>query len=193
MKIYTKTGDTGQTGLFGGQRVAKDTQRIEAYGTVDELNSVLGQAISDLIEARGKFKTKGLAGLAKEITHIQSDLFVLGAELATPRGKTPPIGLIKMSSIKVLEQSIDRMEKGLKPLRNFILPQGPRAATTLHFARAVSRRAERIIVGLHRSEPLRSEVVIFANRISDWLFVAARFCTKEYRAKETEWKPVRKK
>lgn len=180
MKIYTKTGDKGETGLYGGSRVPKDHIRIESYGAVDELNAWLGYVMALL-------KEKSLAPLKKELHRIQGELFELGAELATPRGKTTKGQLIDQAATLRLEKSIDAMEAKLKPLRNFILPQGSLAVCAMHAARAVSRRAERHITTLHRAEPLRPEVLIYINRMSDYLFVCSRHCARLQKCKEVAW------
>ncbi len=147
MKIYTKTGDRGDTGLFGGPRVAKDDVRIEAYGTVDELNSVLG-----MVRATG--------GLSKEIdelaSRIQDELFALGAQLATPDPSAHKTSLVGAAQVAALESAIDHYEDGLEPLRQFILPIGTPAAAALHFARTVCRRAERRVVSLRAWPASRS-------------------------------------
>jgi cob(I)alamin adenosyltransferase len=170
MKIYTKTGDDGSTGLFGGGRVAKDDARIEAYGTVDELNAVIGIA-----------RAAGIAADVDEVLAlVQNDLFVAGAELATP---VEALAKLDQRSSRLgevhaarLEAAIDRFEERLQPLREFILPGGGAAGAALHFARTVCRRAERRVVtfrGLH-PDAVSDAVVIYLNRLSDLLFVLAR-------------------
>ena len=150
MKIYTKTGDSGETGLYGGARVLKDNIRIQTYGTLDELNATLGMALAEA----------GLPPvLQNQLLRIQGELFQLGAELATPTGKTVAISLIEASQIESLENEIDSMEIQLKPLKTFILPGGLKAAAVLHFARTVGRRAERELITLNRSEPVRPIVL----------------------------------
>ncbi len=166
MKIYTKTGDDGGTGLFGGPRVAKDDPRIEAYGTVDELNSLLGWA-----------RTVGLpAEVDGCIMRIQHELFAVGAELATPDPAAQGTDWTGPQQIAGLEQAIDRMEEPLAPLRQFILPGGTPAAAALHMARTVCRRAERRVVTLSHQEPqaIRGSIVVYLNRLGDLLFVLAR-------------------
>lgn len=178
MKIYTKTGDKGETGLFGGKRIAKDADRIEAYGTVDELNAILGVVRSfRLPEA-----------VDKVLVQIQRDLFVVGSELATPEEKISGFTKITSENVSSLEQSIDRFDANLPKLSSFILPEGTAAAASLHFARTVCRRAERRIVHLSKSERVGEHVVIYLNRLSDLLFVLARFVN--YSSKHTEelWK-----
>jgi cob(I)alamin adenosyltransferase len=165
MKIYTKTGDSGDTGLFGGPRVPKDDLRIEAYGTVDELNAQLGLARSESLPP----DVDALLG------RLQNELFVVGAELATPQPH-PHVPRIEAAHVAALEQAIDQAEAQLPPLREFILPGGTRAAALLHVARAVCRRAERRVVRLSRreGENVSPQVVVYLNRLSDLLFVLAR-------------------
>jgi cob(I)alamin adenosyltransferase len=178
MKIYTKKGDAGETGLFGNVRVPKDDLRISSYGTLDELNTILGMVLCD-IEVHGELKT--------HLGRIQNELFQLGAELATPGGKDAGIQLVDLHEIHLLEREIDAMEIQLPPLKNFILPGGSRAASQLHFARTVCRRAERDIVSLNRSEPLRAEVLQYVNRLSDYLFVCARFANHLAKKPDVPW------
>ena len=166
-RIYTRTGDDGSTGLGGGQRVPKQSARIEAYGTVDELNSCLGVALaSGLCEEN--------AALVKQ---IQNDLFDLGGDLCILEEDKARFKLngVEAAQVKWLEQSIDRMQKSLKPLENFILPGGTLGAANLHVARCVCRRAERDVLRLAEKEALGAQVVIYLNRLSDVLFVMARF------------------
>lgn len=165
MKIYTKTGDRGETGLFGGARVSKDAPRVEAYGAVDELNASIGVAIATL----------GPGELARQLERVQSDLFSLGADLATPDGvKSAAAVRIDASAIGLLEGEIDAWEVGLTPLASFILPGGTPAAAQLHYARTVCRRAERRVIALAHRESISDTPIRFLNRLSDWLFVAAR-------------------
>ncbi|GAA0341446.1 cob(I)yrinic acid a,c-diamide adenosyltransferase [Bacillus carboniphilus] len=168
MKIYTKTGDKGTTSLVYGQRVSKNDVRVEAYGTCDEANSLIGQGMSFLHDV----SFEGKEDVLKQIHTIQTILFHVGAELATPAGKEVAWKL-EEKHIKELESAIDQLDSGLEPLKNFILPGGHPAGATLHVARTVVRRAERIAVGLGESaNPL---VLSYLNRLSDYLFVAARF------------------
>jgi cob(I)alamin adenosyltransferase len=170
VKIYTRTGDRGETSLFGGARVPKDDPRIEAYGTVDELNSFIGAA-------RASWPSSPLDAL---LARIQSDLFDIGARLAAP-GSDRFRGA-DAARIPELEQSIDAMESELPPLRNFILPGGCAAAAQLHVARTVCRRAERLVVALGE-EPS----VVYLNRLSDWLFVAARYANLKFGVDDVVW------
>ena len=184
MKIYTRSGDTGETGLFGGPRVAKDDLRVEAYGAVDEAHAALG-------EARGRAAGDGeLRGL---LAAIQDRLFTIGAELATPSGAKARSALPPIDSAWAaeLEAAIDRWETELPPLRQFVLPGGPPLAGALHVARAVCRRAERRVVALHRHDPVSPLVLAYLNRLSDFLFVAARIATRRAGEGEIPWTPAR--
>ena len=180
MKIYTKTGDKGDTSLFGGQRVPKDALRIEAYGTVDELNSVLG-----IVRADNKEKE-----IDEILDRIQNDLFDLGADLATPRsGNNKQIKRIEAKHSVHLERRIDQLDEHLKPLKSFVLPGGSEVAARLHFARTVCRRAERSVVRLSRHEDIGEGITIYLNRLSDLLFVMARYANHVSDVPETKWKP----
>lgn len=170
MKIYTKTGDTGTTALFGGQRVSKADLRVDAYGTVDELNSYLGLLFEEEL-----------------ILQIQDRLFTIGAMLATEPGNTKvKVPHLSEDDIIVLEKAIDKMEEGLEPMKHFILPGGHPTVSFCHIARTVCRRAERIVVALNDVDPL---VIKYLNRLSDYLFVLSRFLSKKLHAKETPWIP----
>jgi cob(I)alamin adenosyltransferase len=167
MKIYTRTGDAGETGLFGGARIGKDDARVEAYGTVDETNSCLG-----VVRAMGVSATTDAA-----LLRIQSDLFTVGAELACAPGKEAKLklSLVGDADIARLEGWIDDAEAPLVPLKNFVLPGGSPGAAELHRARTVCRRAERRTLSAGRASAIRPEIVIYLNRLSDLLFVLARF------------------
>jgi cob(I)alamin adenosyltransferase len=178
MKIYTKTGDDGSTGLIGGARVRKDAMRIEATGEIDETNAALGLVLATLPPGHAA---------AGWLTAIQSDLFSVGALLSTPPAQTKPSAEISADRIEALENQIDQMEKTLKPLKNFILPQGTAAAATLHLARAVARRAERRVVALDQQEKLPAAILIYLNRLSDFLFVLARWTNQQQGGSETAW------
>jgi cob(I)alamin adenosyltransferase len=167
MKIYTRTGDTGNTGLFGGARVDKDDPRVEAYGTVDELNSCLGVV-----------RTTGLsAATDASLVRIQSDLFTVGAELACVAGKEDKLRITPIGELDILrlEGWIDASEAPLAPLQHFVLPGGCSSAAELHRARTVCRRAERRTLSAGRASPIRSEILVYLNRLSDLLFVLARY------------------
>jgi len=171
MKIYTKTGDTGLTGLIGGVRVAKDALRVEAYGALDELNACLGLVVTALPDDASELRTV--------LTGLQSELFDLGAELATsPQHKggklVSSIAITTSAQVEALERAIDHYESAVSPLQNFILPGGSLAAAHLHLARTVARRAERRAITLAAHESLNPEVLRYLNRLSDLLFVLAR-------------------
>lgn len=183
MKIYTRTGDQGTTALFGGERVTKSHPRIEAYGTVDEVNSAVGLARSLL---RGE---PGQDELDPVLARIQTDLFVLGADLATPSAAKPAVPRVEASHVEHLEQEIDRFDGALPPLKHFILPGGTSAAATLHLARTVCRRAERLAVATAGLESINEHVITYLNRLSDLLFVLARWANQEAGLEEATWQP----
>jgi cob(I)alamin adenosyltransferase len=181
MKIYTKTGDDGTTGLFGGGRVAKDDARVEAYGTVDETNSAVGLARSLSSDRE----------LDELLGSIQVDLFAVGAELACVPGKEEKLGatLLDPEAAVRLEQAIDRYELLLAPLRHFVLPGGSAPAAALHHVRTVCRRAERRVITLSRLEPVRQLIVVYLNRLSDLAFVLARACNHQAGVADVPWIP----
>ncbi len=180
MKIYTRTGDKGDTALLGGQRVPKDALRVEAYGTVDELNSVLGIVLADNNDS----------GINLVLRPIQMQLFALGAELATPDPKeVSSIPRIGREDTARLEEFIDSLGADLSPLRNFIVPGGTPAASRIHFARTVCRRAERAVIRLSHKEPVGEETIAYLNRLSDLLFVLARHVNAKAGVQEVPWKP----
>ena len=183
MKIYTKKGDSGETSLFGGGRVSKSSARIEAYGTVDELNSLIGLAGSHSLSPKGTVWTE----------KIQQFLFVLGSDLATPPDAKARVNRIGNEEITALEQTIDEMEEELDPLKNFILPGGSQPGATLHLARTVCRRAERATVACGEQEEISEQALQFLNRLSDFLFVLARYENKYAGIQETRWAPERPK
>lgn len=183
MKIYTKKGDQGETGLFGGSRVSKDHARILAYGTLDEFGAALGLALS----------TDGMGtplpqSLIEKLVRIEGEIFQLGAELATPSDKKTSVPLVSENEIITLEKEIDQMEKEIPELKNFILPGGTSRSCALHVARTIIRRAERELVSLSKTETLRPEVIQYANRLSDYLFVCARWANHQAGGKELIWK-----
>jgi cob(I)alamin adenosyltransferase len=182
MKIYTKSGDLGQTSLWGGDRVKKSDPRVSAYGTLDEGNSTIGSALSFFPEAH-----LTLERTHHELTQIQNELFQVGSELATQAGTKNACPLVTETEITRLEDEIDAMEKVLEPLKNFILPGGASAGAFLHLARTVIRRAERECVELNETHSLRPEVIRYLNRLSDYLFVCARFVNHELKSPETKW------
>lgn len=184
MTIYTKTGDDGETALFGGGRVPKNDRRVEAFGAVDELNSFVGLALRRLADAGSdahgdaQAGSDSAAGVRRGLLLIQNDLFALGANLATskgddsrPRPQTPDVPVAR---VKAMEEWIDKASEELPELRQFILPGGTEAAALLHVCRSVCRRAERAVVALGREEFLDPGIVPYLNRLSDLLFVWAR-------------------
>jgi cob(I)alamin adenosyltransferase len=177
MKIYTRTGDKGKTGLWGGQRVEKDSARVTAYGHVDELNAVLGIARASGIDE----------SLDEPLAHIQNELFVVGSDLATPESSTTRVDRMNAATSTRLEQEIDAFEATLEPLRQFIVPGGTMAAAYLHLARTVCRRAERSVVTLAASEPTNEHILVYLNRLSDWLFVAARVANARAGVADVPW------
>lgn len=191
MKIYTKTGDSGTTGLFGGPRVAKDDCRIEAYGTVDELNAVIGLVRHELASESDSDDQMPNADRIKfddQLAKVQHELFSLGAELATPQPDEYSLRVIDGNHVERIEGWIDEAEQTLPPLKQFILPGGTAVASHLHVARAVCRRAERRVITLSDSldateAEISAALVVYLNRLSDWLFVASRYanhvCGKE--------------
>ncbi len=182
MKIYTKTGDQGETGVFGGPRVPKDHPRIEAYGTVDELNAVLGLARCENLPP----------DVDDLLARIQNELFDVGAELATPQPEAKGIARTAPRHVEALEKAIDHYEAGLTPLKAFILPGGVKAAAWLHLARTVCRRAERRLVTLvHETaggdEAVSPTVLIYLNRLSDLCFVLARSLNADAKMPDVAW------
>ncbi len=182
MKIYTKTGDEGFTSLYGGKRVLKNNDRIDAYGTIDELNSFIGLLRDQEITTDHK----------NFLTQIQIELFSIGSILATPRNnqkKNLNIQKVTTDQIEALENEIDRLDTSLPPMTHFILPGGHPCVSYCHVARAICRRAERLAYSLHHNEPLEKEVLMYLNRLSDYLFVLARKLTKELEVEEIKWIP----
>jgi cob(I)alamin adenosyltransferase len=188
MKIYTKTGDDGTTGLIGGGRVRKCDSRIDCYGTVDELNAVIGLAASAEAVNSGAGRETELFGLLRQ---VQNDLFVIGSHLATPDESPHRSSLPALDEQMVtrLEMQIDASEAQLPKLRNFILPGGSESAARLHLARTVCRRAERLLVNFSLDRPVPGVVLTYLNRLSDWLFVQARFANHLAGVEDVLWKP----
>ena len=179
MKIYTKTGDTGDTSLFDNSRVSKADARVDAYGEVDEVNACLGAALAAGVSA----------DIATVLTTVQKDLFAVGARLADPSSRIAERvtkAAVTSQQIELLEATIDRLETELPPLRRFILPGGSPAGSLLHLARTVCRRAERRVVGLG-ADAVEPGVIIYLNRLSDLLFVMARAVNHRAGIAETEW------
>ena len=178
-KVYTRTGDDGTTSLGGGQRVPKDSLRIEAVGAVDELNSHIGAAIAAGLDPL----------LEEELARIQNDLFHLGSDLCILEGEKAvrPVPRIESRHVAALEALMDRLSESLSPLENFVLPGGTPGAAALHVARSVSRRAERDALRLSRSEPIGEHVVPYLNRLSDTLFVMARYENRRKNRPDVLW------
>ena len=183
MKIYTKTGDKGETSLFGGERVSKNSARLEAYGTIDELNAFIGLAAAESKSDKVK----------SVLLDLQSKLFVVGADLATPdteKNKKLKIARTPAEFYKEAEKQIDDFESELEELKNFILPGGTKSAAYLHVCRTIARRAERVVVALNNEVKLGENIIIFLNRLSDLFFVLARYENKVSNTPDTPWKPV---
>ncbi len=180
MKIYTRGGDTGQTQLLSVGRVAKDHPRLAAYGEIDELNSLLG-----LVRA-----TELAPPLPERLLALQQQLFVLGSEIAVPKPDeiNMQIPRVNAADVTALERQIDELDAQLPRLKNFILPGGSAGAARLHFARTVCRRAERSLQSLHQAEPLRAEVLAYINRLSDLLFVMARYENAQRGVADVIWR-----
>ena len=179
-RVYTKVGDGGTSRLAGGQEVAKDSARLEAYGTLDELNAVLGVLVESL--------TEGLP--RRRLLRIQNELFDVGGELAVlPEDRHPQQIVISEADVTRLEEEIDEVNAALPTLRSFVLPGGGMAAALFHQARTVCRRAERRLVTLHHAAPQRAEVLTFVNRLSDWLFVMGRQAAVDAGRGELLWRP----
>jgi cob(I)alamin adenosyltransferase len=176
-KIYTRTGDGGSAGLVDGSRVSKASARMAAIGEVDEANAAIGVAIAAL----------GGSEAAKRLVRIQNDLFDLGADVATP-GEVEGALRIVASQVERLESEIDEMNASLDPLTSFILPSGPAGVSALHLARAIVRRAERAAVALHEAEPVNAQLIAYLNRLSDHLFVTARFVAMSHGG-DILWQP----
>ncbi len=176
MKLYTKRGDDGTTGLVGGGRVSKGDLRVTAYGEVDECNAAVGAVLAACRDE----------GITTVLQRIQSELFTLGSELATPEGQTP---VVTMGDAHVarLEACIDEAEREVAPLKHFVLPGGSEVASRLHLARAVCRRAERAAVTLSQQQSVRSHSLVYLNRLSDLLFVLARLGNHREGVVETPW------
>ena len=185
MKIYTRTGDSGETGLFGGGRVSKSDMRVEAYGSVDELNAVVGWCVGLLepIEVES----------AERLRLVQADLFNLGAHLATPAPREgrrkPELPPLPSDRIATMERWMDEWEAVLPPLTSFILPGGSESGSALHMCRTVCRRAERRVVALGSAEAIDPSILTYLNRLSDTLFVLARFINRRCEQPETTWNP----
>ena len=185
-KIYTKTGDKGETSLYGGTRVSKAAARVESCGTLDELNAFIGLAKAEISDEK----------VLSQLQKIQFDLFTVGSEAATPtdkmllaNGKNRLDLMISEKEITELELWMDDFDAELEPLKFFILPSGGKAAATLHVCRTVCRRAERAMVFLNETEEVRPELIKYLNRLSDYLFILARYISKISGEKEDFWNP----
>lgn len=182
VKIYTRTGDDGTTGLYGGSRVPKTSARVDAYGTIDETSATIGMA-----------RAAGVPGeIDAVLAEVQDDLFTLGAELACAPGRADKLlkmRLIEAADAERLEKAIDHAEEGLPKLRSFILPGGTPGAAALHLARCVARRAERCVLSLEGEDAARREIVVYLNRLSDLLFVLARKANHMASVEDLPWKP----
>jgi cob(I)alamin adenosyltransferase len=182
MKIYTKTGDNGETGLFGGERVSKDSLRLNAYGTLDELNAFIGLTITEVKNSKVK----------KVLVDLQNKLFVVGSDLAAPENeKNKKLKIVRTPDtyIEETEKLIDEFDSQLDELKNFILPGGSKSAALLHICRTISRRTEREIVALKNAVSIGDNIFIFINRISDLFFVLSRFENKYSNIPDTKWVP----
>lgn len=182
MKIYTKTGDEGKTSLIGGARVPKSHDRVEAYGSVDELNTHVGLIRDQPVNAERQ----------QLLLDIQNNLFVIGSLLAADAAHQSKLPALQKESVEALEQAIDQMQERLEPMRNFILPGGHPAVSYCHVARCVCRRAERSVVLLHEKEGVEHLILVYLNRLSDYLFVLSRAVAKELGIAENYWKGVKK-
>lgn len=180
MKIYTKTGDSGTTSLFGGTRVPKSELRIDTYGTIDELNSFVGYLRDQEINQKRK----------DSLVEVQDRLFTIGSILATEPGNTKvKVPALQEADIAFLENEIDKMELELEPMRFFVLPGGHPSVSIGHVTRTVCRRAERLVIALNAVEPVSPLVIKYLNRLSDYLFVLCRTMARELNVEETPWRP----
>lgn len=182
-RIYTRTGDAGTTGLFGGGRVRKDDVRVDAYGEVDELNACIGFVLAVCASEWVRIR----------LVLVQSDLFAVGAHLATPPApdgrKQPQLPALPAARVNEMESWMDEASNSLEPLRAFILPGGTQCAAALHLARTVARRAERRVIALASSNEVPAEIITYLNRLSDFLFVAARLTNREAGVADSPWTP----
>ncbi|HKA34015.1 MAG TPA: cob(I)yrinic acid a,c-diamide adenosyltransferase [Candidatus Binatia bacterium] len=186
-RVYTRTGDSGETALVGGRRVPKDSPRIEAYGTIDELNSIIGLARAFNDERSRNAKARRF--LDEVLAKIQDELFDLGSELATPPdAEYSGMFHIGDAEVKRLEATMDRCQKELEPLKSFVLPGGGKVGAFLHQCRTVCRRAERDLLRLSRAEPVSEWAIKYVNRLSDLFFVLSRWAAKQAGKRETLWK-----
>jgi cob(I)alamin adenosyltransferase len=204
-RLYTRSGDDGTTGLFGGARVSKDHPRVEAYGTVDELNASLGLAAAEVRrEQKSKAGTREAASvlasrLDQLLLHVfddlQSRLFDIGADLATPEGSKQEAKILRISEEQVaeVEKWIDEIDSGNAPMKSFVMPGGSELAARLHLARTICRRAERAMIRLRHTEPVSEGAIVYINRVSDLLFAMARRANKEAGVADVPWVPAKKR
>lgn len=189
-RVYTRGGDKGETSLVGGQRIAKDSVRIESFGTIDELNSVVGltrtaNRMAPAISAGDRVRIERI------LERIQHELFHLGSDLATlPADRHPKQPVIERRHVRFLEKTIDALNSGLPELNSFVLPGGGEVSALLHQARTVCRRAERIVTTLARHEAIGAQCLVYLNRLSDLFFVLSRFASRAYGEAETLWDPA---
>lgn len=187
-RVYTRGGDKGTTRLAGGQEVAKTHPRIEAYGTLDELNACMGLIAEEL--RRSETEHEAAPALRKKVLRIQNELFDVGGELATlPEDRHPMQAVVTAGDVERLETEIDAANDALPTLRSFVLPGGGMLSAFFHQARTVCRRAERRLLDLHAEEALRAEVMQYVNRLSDWLFVLGRKAAVDFGHDEVLWRP----
>ena len=180
-KIYTRTGDAGETGLYGGKRLSKDHIRIEAYGTVDELNSHIGLLVAHVGDS--------LPPVRRQLTQVQRELFTIGSQLATPPEAKLSVTPIDDAAIERLEQAIDALDTDLPDLTSFILPGGSVPVAQCHVCRTVTRRAERQVVSLHHVSPVDERVIRYLNRLSDYFFTASRALAVADGVEDVKWQP----
>lgn len=189
-RVYTRGGDSGETSLMGGQRIAKDSVRIESYGTVDELNAVVGLARTANRTAPA-ISAGDRARIERILDRIQNELFHLGSDLATlPADRHPKQPVIEHRHVQALEKTIDAFNTGLPELSSFVLPGGGEVSVLLHQARTVCRRAERVVTTLARDKVIGAQCLIYLNRLSDLFFVLSRFASRAYGEAETLWEPA---
>ncbi len=192
-RVYTRGGDHGETSLVGGQRISKDSVRIESYGTVDELNAILGLArVANLQAAKGAVSDADRKRLDTLLERLQNELFNLGSDLATlpgDRGPTQPV--VEKRHVHFLERTIDTLNEGLPELESFVLPGGGTVGAFLHQARTVCRRAERAVTTLDRQEAIGENCLVYLNRLSDLLFVLSRWAARAHGEPESLWVPSR--
>ena len=189
-RVYTRGGDKGETSLVGGQRIAKDSVRIESYGTVDELNAIVGLARTANRTAPA-ISAGDRARIERILDRIQNELFHLGSDLATlPADRHPKQPVIERRHVQALEKTIDAFNTGLPELSSFVLPGGGEVSAFLHQARTVCRRAERVVTTLARDKVIGAQCLIYLNRLSDLFFVLSRFASRAYGEAETLWEPA---